>query len=81
MPMPGLGAGQDGRGRVEADDLLDLPQDALGVGSRQVDLVDDRDDGQVVLERQVEVGDGLRLDALRGVDHQQRALAGGQGRG
>ena len=33
---------------------------------------------QVVLERQVEVGQRLRLDALRGVDEQHRALAGGQ---
>ena len=29
-------------------------------------------------ERQVEVGERLRLDALRGVDDQDRALAGGQ---
>ena len=33
---------------------------------------------QVVLERQVEVGQRLRLDALGGVDEQHRALAGGQ---
>jgi hypothetical protein len=44
----------------------------------QVDLVDDRDDRQVVLERQVQVVDCLRLHALHGVDDQQRAFAGGQ---
>ena len=33
---------------------------------------------EVVLERQVEVREGLRLDALRGVDEQDRALAGGE---
>ena len=50
----------------------------LGLRGRQVDLVQHRDDVQVVLERQVEVGQRLRLDALRGVDQQDGALAGGQ---
>ena len=44
----------------------------------QVDLVDDRHDLEVVVERQVDVGQRLRLDALRGVDDQDRALAGGE---
>ena len=52
--------------------------DALRLGARQVDLVDDGDERQVRLERQVDVGQRLRLDALRGVDDEQRALAGGQ---
>jgi hypothetical protein len=46
------------------------------VGGGQVDLVEHRDDRQVVLQRQVEVGQRLGLDALRGVDQQDRALAG-----
>ena len=33
---------------------------------------------EVVLERQVEVREGLRLDALRRVDEQDRALARGE---
>ena len=33
---------------------------------------------EVVVQRQVDVGQRLRLDPLRGVDHQQRALAGRQ---
>src|SRR2546422_7450468 len=37
-----------------------------------------RHDGEVVVERQVDVGERLRLHALRGVDHQDGALAGGQ---
>ena len=32
----------------------------------------------VVLDRLVDVGERLRLDPLRRVDHQQRALAGGE---
>jgi hypothetical protein len=31
-----------------------------------------------VVDGEVGVGEGLRLDALRGVDDQQRALAGGE---
>src|SRR5690606_40278775 len=36
----------------------------VGVGRGQVDLVEDRDDRQVLVEREVEVGEGLCLDAL-----------------
>jgi hypothetical protein len=50
----------------------------FGVGRRQVDLVEHRDDLEIVLHRQVQVGEGLRLDALRGVDQQDRALARGE---
>ena len=46
--------------------------------ARQVDLVDDRDDLEVVLDREIGVGERLRFDALRRVDQQQRAFARGQ---
>ena len=60
---------------VEADRLFDLLLDALGIGARQVDLVDDGDDLQIVLKRHIDVGERLRLDALRRIDNEQRALA------
>ena len=63
---------------VEADDLLDLPPRLVGLRARQIDLVDDRNDLEVVLDREVGVGERLRLDALRRVDEQQRALARGE---
>ncbi len=63
---------------VEADDLLDLAPHALHVGAGQVDLVDDRDDLQVVVEGLVDVGQGLRLHPLGGVHHQDGTLAGGE---
>ena len=62
----------------DADDVLDLGLGALGVGGRQVDLVDDRQDLEIVLERQVGVGERLRLHALRGVHDQHGALARGE---
>ena len=65
-------------GGVDADDVLDLPARLVRLGARQVDLVDDRDDLEPAVHGQVRVGEGLRLDALGRVHHQQRALAGGQ---
>ena len=63
---------------LAADEVGELLGVLLGLGRRQVDLVEHRDDREVVLQRQVEVGQGLRLDALGGVDEQHRALAGRQ---
>ena len=62
----------------DADDVLDLGLGALGVGGGQVDLVDDRQDLQIVLQRQVGVGERLGLHALRGVHDQYGALARGE---
>ena len=50
----------------------------VGLGRRQVDLVEHRHDLVAGVERVIDVGERLRLDALAGVDHQQRAFAGGQ---
>jgi hypothetical protein len=74
----GLGADRHGVVGVDADHRLDLGLHLLDVGGGQVDLVQHRHDFQALLHRGVAVGDRLRLDALRGVDHQQRALAGGE---
>ena len=48
----------------------------LDVGGRQIDLVDDRQQFQVVIQCQVEVGDRLGLDALGCVHDDQRTVAG-----
>ena len=61
-----------------ADEVGELLRVLLGLGRRQVDLVEHRDDLEVVLEGEVEVREGLRLDALRRVDEQDRALARGE---
>ena len=74
----GLGRHLDGLGRVDADHVLDLLADPVGIGRGQVDLVQDRDDLVVGVDRVIGVGQGLRLDALARIDHQQRALAGGE---
>ena len=76
--MPSLALARIAPVAVEADDLLDLAARLLGLRARQIDLVDDRDDLEVVLDREVGVGERLRLDALRRVDQQQRAFARGE---
>ncbi len=73
---PVLGARQDHLFARDREDVLELVHDRLGVGRGQVDLVEDRDQRQVLLERQVDVGERLRLDPLGGVDHEDGALAG-----
>ena len=64
---------------VVSDQICDLACDGVGIGGRQVDLVDDRNDVQVVLDREIGVRERLRLGALRRIDDEQRALAGLQG--
>ena len=77
-PVPSLALARIAVDAVEADDVLDLALALVRLRARQVDLVDDRDDLEVVVDGEVGVGQRLRLDALRRVDQQQRALAGGE---
>ena len=63
---------------LTADDVRDLSGIPVGVSGGQVDLVEHRDDRHVAVQRQIQVGQRLRFDALRGVDQQHRTLAGGQ---
>ena len=63
---------------VAADQVGDLGRHPLRLGARQIDLVEHRNQLQPGLDRRVGVGDRLRLDALRGIDDQQRPLAGGE---
>jgi hypothetical protein len=74
----GLGADLERVGGIEADDVLDLLPDAVGLRRRQVDLVQHRNDCEIGVERQIDVGDRLRLHALRRIDNQNRPFAAGQ---
>ncbi len=48
---------------------------ALRLGTRQVDLVDDRQHLEPVVDRKIDVRQRLRLDALRRVHDEHRAFA------
>ena len=76
--LAGFGADGDGIGGVQPDGLLDVFLGAQNVGRGQVDLVDHGNHLEAVMEGQIGVGEGLRFDALGGVDNEERALARGQ---
>ena len=65
-------------GGIDADDFFDFLPGVVGVGLRQVHFVEHRHHGHAQIKRGVAVGDGLRLNALTGIDHQQRTFAGRQ---
>ena len=71
---PGLGRDQDGVAGIDADDILDLFGDPFGFGRGQVDLVQHRHDLMIGVDGLIDIGQRLRLDALAGIDHQQRAF-------
>ena len=76
--LASLGADQYGVGGVEPDRAFDHFLGALHIGAGQINLVDDGNDFEPVVDGEIGIGQGLRLYALRGVHHQQRAFAGGQ---
>jgi hypothetical protein len=47
----------------------------IGLGARQIDLVEHRNDFQPRIHRQEQIGQRLRLNPLAGVDHQNRPFA------
>ena len=68
---------QDLVGR-NAEHPLDFVGVVVGVRGRQVDLVQRRNDLEVVLEREITVRQGLRLDALGRIDDKDDPLTGGE---
>ena len=58
--------------------FLDLDLGALDIGRRQVDLVDRRKNLKAGVHGEKSVGHRLRLDALRGVNHEHCTLACGK---
>ena len=74
--QPGLGRDHQRVRGVEADDVLDLLLHLVGLGGRQVDLVQHRHDLEIGFDRLIGIGQRLRLDALGRVDQQQGTLAG-----
>ena len=70
-----LGRDADDVSRIAAEQLRHLVRGSVGIGRGKVDLVHDRDDLELVLDREVGVRERLRLDPLRRVDDEHRSLA------
>ena len=74
-----LGADHQRVGGGNGQHVFDLRFHFFGLRGGQIDFVDHRDDGEVVLRGEERIGDGLRFDALAGVDDEQGAFAGRKG--
>ena len=61
---PGLGTDQHGAVRLDANDVFDFIDHALGLTLRQVDFVEHRHHFQTLLERRVAIRHALRFDTL-----------------
>ena len=66
---------------LQADHVLDLLRHPVGIGTGKVDLVDHREHIQIVVQGQIHVGQGLGLDPLGRVHHQDGSVAGRQAPG
>ena len=77
-PLPRLGGNGKRLLLRDRKDLFQLFTAHFHIRRRKVDLVDDGDDRQIVLHCHVHVGNGLRLNALRGIDHQHGTVTGGK---
>ena len=75
----GTTAGMQDLLALAADQVDDLVFHFFDHGAIHIDLVDHRDDLQVVVDGEVEVRNSLRLYPLGGIHQQQAAFAGGQG--
>ena len=76
--LAGLGAGGYCLCGINTDNLLDFLLHPLGVGLRQIHLVQYRQYLEALLDCRVAIGDRLRLNPLTRIHYQQRALAGGE---
>ena len=65
-------------GWFAADKAGDLLGVFVGLGARQINLVQHGNDGQIVVDGHVQVAQRLCLDALRGIDQQYGPFACGQ---
>lgn len=79
--LPRLRAQQDGSLGIQLEAILQLFQHPGHIGRIHIDLVDHGHESQVLRKGEVEVGHGLGLDALRGVDEEEGAAAAGVGAG
>ena len=62
--------------RLDPDHILDLFRRPLGICGGEVDLVDDRQDLKIMIQREIGIRERLRLDPLARIHDQDRAVAG-----
>ena len=70
-----LGADQNRIAGIEPDHFFDLFANPLRLGRGQIDLIDYRNNFEIMVQREISIRERLRFHALRCVHHQQRAFA------
>ena len=70
-----LGGNRNRLERIEPQFGINRLLCTFDIGRWKINFVDHRQQGQVVFQRQVEIGDRLRFDPLRRIDNDQRAFA------
>ncbi len=66
---------------IQAQDILNFLSDQLRPGTGQINLVDDGDDIQIMLHGQINIGQGLCLNPLCGIHHEDGSLTGSEASG
>ncbi len=61
---------------IEPDHFFNLLANALRLGRGQIDLIDYRNNFEIMVQREISIRQRLRFHALRCIHHQQRAFAG-----
>ena len=70
-----LSADEQGILGIHSDDRIQLLARSPHIGAGKIDLIDDRQDLEMMIESQVGIGERLRLYSLRCIDNQKSALA------
>src|SRR5690606_14210221 len=78
-PKPGFTRSRNDVFPLAANQIDNLVFYFFGHGARQIHLIQYRNDFEIVLNSQIQVGYGLRLDALGGIDNKQCSFAGRDG--
>ena len=63
---------------LKPDRTFDHFLGSRNVGAGEIDLIDDRNNFEAVIDGEIGVCQSLGFNSLGRIDHQQRALAGGQ---
>ena len=51
-----------------------LSTDAIHIGTREINLIQNRDNREVIFERKIDIGKCLRLNPLRRIDDEDRSF-------
>ena len=70
----GFGRHRNRIGSIQPDHFLNLTSGLFDIGAGQVDFVDHRNNFEIVIHGQVNIGQRLRFHALSRIDNQQCAL-------